>query len=349
MRRRELPADRVVAIMNLGAPIRVRAPEGEWASTADGFFAGLHDTYAITETNGAQRGVQIDLTPVGAHLLLRLSMHHLTHRVVSLEDLLDRAGLELCTSSSPTPRDYEQRFRILDAFFLDRLDDALSPVPSITRALARLTTSQGTVSITTLTDELQCSRRHLNAGFSDHVGISPKLLARILRFTHAVELSATSSSWAEVSHTCGYYDQAHMIRDFRQFAGSAPTEFARRQTARRRRRQGRLGSPLENSGTPAAAHPRRLAPPTMLTCQRHATLIAGGARHPRLHHIRRTDHSPTDSSHWRASRTRRARGPPRPRSDRTPRAPRPASPRSAARRARSRRRPRPRARPRTRT
>lgn len=227
VRRRELPGDRVVAIMNLGAPIRVRAPEGPWAEHATGFFAGLHDTYAITETGGAQRGVQIDLTPVGAHLLLRLPMHHLTHRVVSLEDLLNHDGLRLHEQLAIATH-YEQRFSLLDAFFLDRLDDALSPVPSITRALARLKTTQGRVTINTLTDELQCSRRHLNTGFQEHVGVSPKLLARILRFTHAVELSGTTLSWAEISQRAGYYDQAHMVRDFRQFSGSAPTEFARR-------------------------------------------------------------------------------------------------------------------------
>src|SRR3954471_8001605 len=48
--------------------------------------------------------------------------------------------------------------------------------------------------------------------------------------------------------------------------------------------------PSKNSDTPAAAHPRRLGPPAMFTWQSHASLIAGGPRHPRLHHIRRTDH-----------------------------------------------------------
>lgn len=227
VRRRELPGDRVVAIVNLGAPIRVRAPDAGWATHATGFFAGLHDTYAITETDGAQRGVQIDLTPVGAHLLLRLPMHHLTHRVVSLEDLLSRSGLELHEQLA-TATQLAQRFAALDAFFLTRLDDALSPVPSITRALTRLKATQGAVSINTLTDELRCSRRYLNRHFQEHVGVSPKLLARILRFNHAVALSATPMSWAEVSSTCGYYDQAHMVRDFHQFAGASPTEFARR-------------------------------------------------------------------------------------------------------------------------
>jgi len=225
VRRRELPADRIVAIMNLGEPIRVCSPGGTWAEHADGFFAGLHDTYAITETRGAQRGVQIDLTPVGAHLLLRLPMHELAQRVVSLDDLLNRPGRELHERLAHGTS-YEERFSTLDAFFLERLDDALSPVPSITRALTRIKAAQGDVAIKTITDELQCSARHLNQGFKEQVGITPKLLARILRFNRAVTLIDTPMSWSAISYTCGYYDQAHMIRDFKQFTGSAPTQFA---------------------------------------------------------------------------------------------------------------------------
>ena len=54
-------------------------------------------------------------------------------------------------------------------------------------------------------------------------------------------------------------------------------------------------SPLKNPGTPPAAHPRLLAPPTRLTWQSHASLLACGPRHPRLHHVGRTAHSSTDS------------------------------------------------------
>ena len=78
------------------------------------------------------------------------------------------------------------------------------------------------------------------------LGISPKLLARILRFNRAVELSATPLAWAEVSQTCGYYDQAHMVRDFQQFSGYSPTEFARR----------RLPKPMPQLKTGSTANSR---------------------------------------------------------------------------------------------
>jgi AraC-like DNA-binding protein len=80
-----------------------------------------------------------------------------------------------------------------------------------------------------LAAEIGCSRRHLDTGFREQVGLTPKLLGRILRFQHAVALSGTGPGWAEIAQRCGYYDQAHLIRDFNQFAGSSPGDFARRQ------------------------------------------------------------------------------------------------------------------------
>jgi AraC-like DNA-binding protein len=225
-RRRELPSERVVAIVNLGAPIRVLTPEG-WSDQPDGFVAGMHDTFAVSETAGAQRGVQIDLSPVGAHLLLRLPMHELSGRVVTLATLFGRAGPLLHEALASAPG-WASRFAILDDFFLERLDDALSPVPSVTRALGRLRASAGAVRVETLAAEIGCSRRHLSAGFREQVGVSPKLLGRILRFQHAVELAGTGPGWAEIALRCGYYDQAHMVRDFNQFAGSSPGDLARR-------------------------------------------------------------------------------------------------------------------------
>jgi AraC-like DNA-binding protein len=229
-RRRELPSERVVMIVNLGEPIRISAPgHPGWSEQAEGFVAGLHDTYALSETGGSQAGVQVDLTPVGAHLLLGLPMHELSRRVVTLDDLFGAGGALFREALAEAPG-WAERFALVDEFLLARLDDARSPVPSVTRALGRLHESGGTVPVGAIAAEIGCSRRHLISRFREQVGITPKLLARILRFERAVSLvdARTEMGWAEIAQACGYYDQAHMIRDFNQFAGSPPREFARR-------------------------------------------------------------------------------------------------------------------------
>jgi AraC-like DNA-binding protein len=230
-RRRELPGERVVMIVNLGEPIRVlaRGPDARWSEQPEGFLAGLHDTYALTETRGSQAGVQVDLTPVGAHLLLGLPMHQLSQRVVTLEELFGSGGTLFREAVAEAPG-WPERFAVVDEFLLALLDRARSPVPSVTRALGLLHESGGTVPVGAIAAELGCSRRHLIVRFREQVGVTPKLLARILRFERVVALvdSRTDMGWAEIAQVCGYYDQAHMIRDFNQFAGGPPGDFARR-------------------------------------------------------------------------------------------------------------------------
>jgi AraC-like DNA-binding protein len=149
-------------------------------------------------------------------------MHELGNGLVPLDALFGpRLHDRLANATVP------ERFALLDELFLARLDDAVSPVPSITRALARLRASEGRVPIAALSDELGCSRRHLTAHFREQVGVAPKLFARILRFQKAVALMDDEPSWAAIAQGAGYYDQAHLIRDFRQFAGASPTEFTR--------------------------------------------------------------------------------------------------------------------------
>lgn len=229
VRRRELPSGRATLIVNLGEPIDVALEATNvTGDQRHGFFAGLHDGPAVVTTNGTQRGVEVHLTPLGAHALLGHPMHELSRRVVALEDLFGARGRRLRESLGDS-RSSGERFAVLDRFLLALLSSAVMPKPSVAYALDRLQSSRGTVSIGGLADHLGCSRRHLIAGFREQVGLGPKLMARILRFEHAVELSGRSPllDWSEVSHRCGYYDQAHLIRDFHQFAGVTPGGFAR--------------------------------------------------------------------------------------------------------------------------
>ena len=68
------------------------------------------------------------------------------------------------------------------------------------------------------------SRRHFGERFREHVGLAPKPAARVLRFRRALALLERDDGarLGEIALDCGYYDQAHLNRDFRAFAGSAP-------------------------------------------------------------------------------------------------------------------------------
>jgi AraC-like DNA-binding protein len=225
-RRIEAPAPRAPLIFNFGPSIRVRAgATGDWQRHADGFVAGLDGTYAVVESSGSQSGVEVYLTPVGAGLVTGVPMRHLKGKVVSLDELFGRLGGLVLEELLEAPG-WQERFAIVDRFLLARLSEAEPPPASLTWALSRLHATRGAVEIGALTEELACSRRYLIGLFNDSVGLPPKLFARILRFQHALELADGGGiGWAEIAQRCGYYDQAHMVNDFQQFTGRAPTTY----------------------------------------------------------------------------------------------------------------------------
>lgn len=91
---------------------------------------------------------------------------------------------------------------------------------------------RGRVSIDALARRSGLTRRHLERRFLRTVGVSPKRLARVARFQHALRLLEhfdASRRCSETAVACGYADQSHFIRDFRDLAGCAPTQHLLRQ------------------------------------------------------------------------------------------------------------------------
>jgi AraC-like DNA-binding protein len=230
-RRRELATVDAVLIVGFGEPIEVAFPSLGVSVRATAFVSGLSDCYAVVDSFGYQRGVQIDLSPLGAFMLVGTPMHELANRAVALEDLLGPAGAEL-PERLHDARGWSERFGLIDALLLERFAVSRPASPDAGWAWRRLRETGGRVAVGELAAELGCSRRHLTKRFGEEVGLPPKTVARLLRFGRAARLLGLSH-WkersdrprlAEVALACGYYDQAHLNRDFREFAGVTPTE-----------------------------------------------------------------------------------------------------------------------------
>jgi AraC-like DNA-binding protein len=233
-RRRQVPDCFVPLIIDFRPSYKVAsatAPEA-WALRRFGFAAGMHDRFALTESEGLASGMQIDFTPIGAYLIFGRPMSEMTNLVVGLDDVLGADGVRL-VDRLVSAGDWGARFDLLEDFVLRRLQSARAVSPGVRWAWSQLRRANGQVEIGRLASELGCSRKHLVAQFHEQIGAAPKTIARILRFQHAVRLIHAASdanpvSGADVALTCGYFDQAHFIKDFRQLAGITPTEYLRR-------------------------------------------------------------------------------------------------------------------------
>jgi AraC-like DNA-binding protein len=193
------------------------------------FVTGLTDTHDVIEQNGAIECVDLKLTPLGAYTLLGVPMDELTGRIVDLADVLGAPGRRL-TERLANTGGWPARFAVLDEFLLRRAEEGPAPAPEVGWAWRRLVESGGTLSIGTLAHDVGWSRRHLVTRFRQQVGLPPKTVARIVRFDGLVRRvsAARGAEWSRIATECGYYDQAHMNRDFREFAGTTPTAFLAR-------------------------------------------------------------------------------------------------------------------------
>jgi AraC-like DNA-binding protein len=232
VRRRELPSGLATLVFNLGQELRVEHPPGIRTAYSAGtaFFAGVSSTYAVTETDRRQEGAQVMLTPLGARLLLGFPLDEVGNRLIDPVDLFGAAARETIERLQEA-NSHAGRLMILEQEIARRLGlSANSFPPGLAWALQRLQTSAGRAGVASLARELGWSRKHFSVCFRREFGMPPKLFARTLRFNHAIRLMRRDqvTSWAELADACGYADQAHLTRDFREFAGSPPASFIRR-------------------------------------------------------------------------------------------------------------------------
>jgi AraC-like DNA-binding protein len=189
-----------------------------------GFVAGLGDRFAITEHEGRQRGVQVDLTPTGARRLFGIPMSELAGRIVALRDLLP-AGQRALTERLSAAREWATRLDLVEEFLVGRMREVRLDTRRVDWALAQIESRGGILDVGWLARELGHSHKHLIALFRDQVGIPPKLLARLVRFERVRRAARADAAigWAELALAHGYCDQAHLAREVKQLTGLTPT------------------------------------------------------------------------------------------------------------------------------
>jgi AraC-like DNA-binding protein len=229
LRRREIPAVGITVIINLGPPLWLGGPDsaGLMSPQADSFVAGLSTTYTLVETVGEMEGIEVTLTPTGARRLFGVPMAELTDQVVGLDDVFGRMGRAAVARIRAEPT-WPDRFAMLDRELSLRLNGAPMTPAAVQHAWQRMAAADGRLSVGALASELAWSPKRLVTTFRDQIGLGPKQLARLFRFQQAVKaMSRPGARLTSVAYAAGYYDQAHLIRDVREFSGVSPTELLR--------------------------------------------------------------------------------------------------------------------------
>ncbi|HUL24970.1 MAG TPA: helix-turn-helix transcriptional regulator [Streptosporangiaceae bacterium] len=223
-RHRGLPDGTLVLVVSTNAPLTVRRA-GRADVVAAATVAGLRSSPVGIVHDGTQRGVQLALTPRGSRALLGLPAAALAQGVWPLEEVIGRRAHELADrlASAPGPAG---RARVLDTV-LARWAVAADYPAAVDAAWRRLAASAGRLPVASVAAGIGLGRRHLGQLVRTELGLTPKTVARILRFDHACRClrSGRTTALAETAVMCGYFDQAHLTSEWKQLGGCTPGEW----------------------------------------------------------------------------------------------------------------------------
>ncbi|MFZ6647044.1 AraC family transcriptional regulator [Undibacterium sp. TJN25] len=195
-------------------------------TAAFGVVSGAFD-YTL---QGSGRVLGLRFRPGAFRCLLGRPMHTITDRTVRVQDILgcDDIAAENLVLSAP---DDTGMVAAAEDLLLPAVRQALpepdTKVEKINRILNMLAEDIGITRVEDLAEQAQTGMRALQQLFSDYVGVSPKWVIRRYRLQEAADRLAGGDALdlAELAHGLGYFDQAHLTRDFRKLVGKAPAEY----------------------------------------------------------------------------------------------------------------------------
>ncbi|HVU18817.1 MAG TPA: helix-turn-helix domain-containing protein [Candidatus Didemnitutus sp.] len=226
LRQMLLPDGAVTLMVNLGEPQRLcdRADVSRGTLYRRSWVSGQQPGPIVIQHAGRCHLAGIRFRPGGAAALFRFPVTELTGQVIELEDIWREEGQRLREELAGAADDADT-FRILRCWLESRLS---GPDRRVSFAAAML--QRGGTGVGRLAAEMGFSHRHLVQIFSHQVGLNPKLFGRVHRLQRVIQKIGLRRSidWAEEADAAGYFDQPHLVRDFRELAGLTPTEFLAR-------------------------------------------------------------------------------------------------------------------------
>ncbi|MEW5916274.1 MAG: helix-turn-helix domain-containing protein [Gemmatimonadota bacterium] len=218
-----VPDGRLEIILHLAEPFqRIDAHDCAHVQAAT-LVSGQLTAPLRLRPGGAADIVGIRFRTAAARAVLPLPLAELTDRVESLADVLPHLARSLSAAAARShgvPARVAALAGVLTRFVVR------APDPLATAVLRSMENTQS-VRLGLIADHYGVTARTLERKLREHAGLPPNVMRRLLRFRRAFRMldQAPAGTWAQVAARAGYFDQAHLIRDFRQFAGAAPSEF----------------------------------------------------------------------------------------------------------------------------
>ncbi len=171
-----------------------------------------------------QLTIKVGFEPGGLHRLLRIPMDEMvTNKEFNSCDFLGRE-ISFITEQLAEAETYAEMVTIVESYLLKKIHLLKQRLP-IDTALPHIIKQGGLINIDKVASLACLSTRQLERVFQERIGLTPKFFARLVRFVKAWTIRENDSNiiWTKIAYECGYFDQMHLIKDYKEFTGVTPT------------------------------------------------------------------------------------------------------------------------------
>lgn len=196
--------------------------QGEFVLQPRCVVVGPQVTRVTIDINHSHKAVRVGFHPGGLYRLLGLPLSEMVDGSYDANDVFGNEMNEV-NERLQEAENFDAIKDIIEDFLLAKSKKLKLSLP-FDNAMLELLKMDGLVSIEKIASLACVSLRQFERVSKERLGIPPKLFARLIRFSKAYRLreNAPKLSWTSIAYECGYFDQMHLIRDFKQFAGVAP-------------------------------------------------------------------------------------------------------------------------------
>lgn len=223
-----LPDGAMELIISLGDPQRLCQPNDLTRHTLfrHSWLSGERTEPIVIDETGYVHLVGVRLRAGGAWPFLGIPLREFTNQVVELEAIPGLEINDLRERIGDAPND-NARFDAVEEWLVQRARVRVHPTPAVSYALRAISGGADPVRIGKIAGEIGISHKHLLREFDRCVGLTPKLFARLCAFQRVIQSVGQRSrvNWSGIAAHSGYYDQAHLVREFRAFSGLTPANY----------------------------------------------------------------------------------------------------------------------------
>ncbi len=185
-------------------------------------IVGLQSAKVTLDINKSHKAVRVGFHPGGLYRLIGMPMAGLIDGSYDAADIFGK-GISEVNEKLQDAKTFEEIKNTVEDFLLQKLRSLKRNLP-FDSAMLEMLRFNGNISMEKMASLSCLSLRQFERISKERIGVSPKFFARLIRFSQAYRLFENSMkvSWTSIAHQCGYFDQMHFIRDFKEFAGVAP-------------------------------------------------------------------------------------------------------------------------------